>query len=1061
MPLTILSASAGSGKTYRLTREFVNLCLQDEDPASAASVLAMTFTNKATAEMKSRILALLRSIADQNEKIGSDPQQDVLADILNQHGYPTLARRAKQCLRYLIRHYHGFSVSTIDSFFQKVIRQFQRELGRHHPYTVELNQYTVLLHAIDRMLEQLMTESTEYQWIVDWVSENLERDKNWNIRGQLADLGIELFSEQYRAANDGSEANPEQVSQTLREISAELDSIDGKLNGNRQAVKNLLQKLDLDLSEFSYSDKGVVGLWINEEKDLLAIKASKRVMQFDKDVNKLFPSKRNNQKVNDTMLIQLENELIPLYDELQGIIMDELPQWIAYRAVRENIRTYVALRFLQSHIEEYCTDNDIMLISSANELVATALNDANVNLLYEKSGEKYHHLLVDEFQDTSRLQWLGMKPLMENSLAEGRYSMVVGDIKQSIYRWRNSDWRLMHHTVQRDFAHFYPNSESLADNWRSAEQIVDFNNNFYDAVKLKVFSEFMKAYGDHEYVKAFGDIYSNVSQTSRADGDKHGSVLITRLSAQLPDDRKDTDSVMQAWLKAQLDRLFKQGFSCADIALLVRDNKEVRWLMEWFARWDEDVAGGQKYRAVSDKGFLLENSELVQWLISLWKYRQNPSDRSLQALTIWLRECLDGRSSEGDSIFNTPEPLQEIPEAWLNYLKQPVSTLSEWFAGLVKLAGYENTAPVYWLAFMDTVRKFELEFGNEPAMFSAWWDERRAGLGIPPDKSMDAMQVLTIHSAKGLEWPVVIVPFTTAPVEGEFKGNIYVNTGNNPLLEVLGTVPVKMNRNLEDSLFRNTYVDEYLLNIIDQINLLYVATTRPGQHLLLAARERKTGNSPYCYGDLILESMPGSMEPSGIYEDSYVSGDVMAGPYPKEEPTDDTTTLDVPVSIRRQTLRAGAWHFKPLPVEAEPDQPGSRGILVHAVLEHLKDAASLDKCLAELREAGVISNESITDIRPVIETFLNDERVKPWFDPHAEVYAEREIIEIDGKAYRPDRVVYSGGVTTVIDFKTGSGSDRHKEQLKKYMELLQKMGFPNIIGKLAYLDTMTIESLNR
>ncbi|MBK7427123.1 MAG: UvrD-helicase domain-containing protein [Saprospiraceae bacterium] len=384
MPLTILSASAGSGKTYRLSREFVASCLQHEDPSYSGTLLAMTFTNKATAEMKERILHLLKSIMDGEAKIY---QGDPLFPVFESLGPDLIKSRAENVLKYLLKNYHNFNVSTLDSFFQSIIRQFQRELSLDNPYKVELNYDEVLKNSIAYLLNQLESGSPEFMWMLEWISDNLRDGKNWDVRQELEQLGRELLKEE--VTESWSPIEIETLEDAYQHMRAFIESIDKQFRDNQSELRKVLQSNELNGDDFLYAKGSFVNTWLSK-KNIFELNG-KRFLEEADDINKWCKS-----TAPGNVIQAIEGCFEPislLRAKILELQNEHRAKYKSYKAVLRYFRNYVALRFLHKALQAYCRKNDILLLSEANRLVSRVISGSDMSLLYEKSGQQYFRIL--------------------------------------------------------------------------------------------------------------------------------------------------------------------------------------------------------------------------------------------------------------------------------------------------------------------------------------------------------------------------------------------------------------------------------------------------------------------------------------------------------------------------------------------------------------------------------------------------------------------------------------------------------------------------------------------
>ncbi|MBK7427122.1 MAG: hypothetical protein IPI60_08860 [Saprospiraceae bacterium] len=658
--------------------------------------------------------------------------------------------------------------------------------------------------------------------------------------------------------------------------------------------------------------------------------------------------------------------------------------------------------------------------------------------------------------------------MIENSLAEDKASLLVGDIKQAIYRWRNGDWRLMHHQVESDIFQFESmiQRESLDKNWRSSAAIVNFNNSLFSKAVPQLSEVFLADVIPHPLIEAISEIYMDVHQNITKSESDDGSVVVTVLPAEA-EQEEETDEkfyLEKQWLNEQLYQFFELGFKPSDIAVLVRGHFEAAQIMVWMDEWDILDTQEGRFKAVSEKGYLMKNNDAIQFLVYALRHRIEPGQRAIRANVLYFWQRLQGLKEVSKPFWN-PESPQQLPKE-LNMIRDSqLMSLSQWMSMLIRELELQPDEPAFLSAFLDLVREFELKQGNEPYEFPEWWASRVENTGIPSNQSLEAIQVMTIHKSKGLQFPVVILPFTGGKLvntrnTGEL---IYVTHDEDPVLNILGKVPVSMSKStLEESWFFEDWKQEYIMKAIDTLNMLYVATTRAEQHLRIAVTEQKPNSKGLMemktIGDLLQNSWPDNSHCSG---QQVIYGNPLALPW-KSNNTETFETFDVPnLSIRNSGLRTGVWLDRELPSDQgeSQDTARSRGIIMHEALARMQDVTEIDRILIVLKEEGILAESQFKSTRQQLQDFLSHPEIINWFQPTQTFYAEREIIEVDGKSYRPDRVLVFADKTVLIDFKTGMPHAKYQKQLKQYVTLLDKMGLPPVEAYLAYISPVHIEKL--
>jgi ATP-dependent helicase/nuclease subunit A len=1055
MPLLQLSASAGSGKTHRLSREFVKLCLRSAAPEAVSGLIAMTFTNKATAEMKERILHLLFDLS-QVKDMADIQHESFLLPIARDLGLDGFKNRAHQTLRYLLKNYHLFSISTIDSFFQKIISLFQRELHLMHELKIELDQDIILYKAVDHLIEHLQPSDEAFLWILRWVESTMDEDKSWDFRNQLRTRGNDLFKE---GVIDRWSDEPDW--QSFYEVKDQMEAfckeVDQTIEASRDNLQYILDHNGLTIADFKGGQKGPI-------QSLLKCKSLENVDSKINLIERLLNKDTWTPKASVSS--DVEDQLVQLFDQLGIIYHQKRPKYIAYKAVSKNFYAYLTLRFLYHALLKVAKEEDVLLISESSRLVNQVIKDADDSLLYEKTGQRYRHLMVDEFQDTSSAQWENLVPLFVNAMSEGQECLVVGDIKQAIYRFRNGDWRIMHEGIQKGLSSYTIKLENLEDNWRSSRSIVEFNNTFFPA-----FIQFLKGKEELNHFPAvYKDtldlLYDSVAQNPRKPKGFEGSVelyVLTPTDESNPRDEEETSvgTHYLEWLDEVLSRAYDANFTSSDIAILVRNNKEVRTVLTYLEILQQRKPKGDQFVGISDGGFLLKHSKLIQLLIAVLNLKTYPANDYLLPLIEHFWQEIHGEDSKAPLLFKREH---QLPEPIQIALHTPIHTLTEWFFQCLKVWQLTSYQAHYVFAFMDLVRQFELNEGGDAELFLEWWEDRGVKRGLSSGSDQSAIQVMTIHKSKGLQFPIVILPFLEADVlTPSTRTEFYVSDETDPILSKLGSFPLTYTKLLMESSLKDFVIQEQFMHLVDNLNLMYVAFTRPEQQLILGIEFPKLSDKGEVLkkniaSNLILASL-GFNDPQRIEPYFLLKGDPnckKSQTIHKEGNTSSPVFIDE-VNVRQYTLTKGIWRERPLPLSDMSDQTAKRrGVIMHRIMEVIQGPGHLDAALQLCIEEGLLKDLELEAIKLSMTQFLAMEEVAGWFDPKWKIYKEHSIINVDGKVYRPDRVLVSQHATLLIDYKTGAERKEYIKQMEQYKSLLKAMGLPHVSGILAFVDKQTL-----
>ena len=766
-PVSLVKASAGSGKTYRLTRDYLDLLLEG-DPQRYKHILAVTFTNKATDEMKSRVIEALYD----RSRDPDDPQ----------------AAQAADCLSRMLHDYSCFSVSTIDKFFQTVMRAFSRELGQYASYRVELDDAAVIDQVVDQLLDSLADPANRdlLDWFRTYSFSLAEQGKSWNIAAPLKDMSRHFLDESF--------LRKIRLAPGILDDRSKIKTFAGKVNGMiarfeseclrfAREMEDLARRHGRELDGFKWKGKGpmmVFRKWL--KGDYAAPNVDRLAVALDG-----FPA-------------QAEMEAL-----VNGAIRHHADGWIDYNTavlIRNNLHLLGIYADVLRGLQTYLKENNVVLLKQSTDLLNRLIDQDDTPFVYEKIGNRFDHLLLDEAQDTSVLQWDNFKPLFRNSVAQGSRNLVVGDIKQSIYRWRGSDWHLLSDYLYDDLGRESIRTDSLSENWRSGAAVVQFNNRFFSEVGPK-----LAAGPDSARIGAeVGAIYSDSLQRVPSQHADHpeGYVQLSFLSGEAVE-----EAGMASWhepalerMRADIDRLLQEGYAYKDMTVLVRKNAEGTEVASYL------IAHG--ISVLTEDSLQVGASPCIARLMAMLSRQVNPDDPVSQILAVRLGE--ENSVAESASLYETCERLLDDPA----------------------LAHSEADLPFIY-AFLDLVLAYQEKYGSSLRGFVKWWNESGRGKSVCAPDGQNAVRVMTIHKSKGLTLDAVLIPFVDQPLTSPpmLQPTLWCETSG-PFAE-LGLIPVKASKALQNSRFAKEFEQETLLQHVDTINTWYVAFTRARSCMFLYA----------------------------------------------------------------------------------------------------------------------------------------------------------------------------------------------------------------------------------
>ena len=1072
-PLTVYKASAGSGKTFTLATEYIKLVVQD--PQCYRNILAVTFTNKATEEMKMRILSQLYGIwkrlpdSDKYKKVIRE--KTGLSDTV-------VSERAGMALGYLLHNYNYFRVETIDTFFQGVLRNLARELDLTANLRIGLNDSQVEELAVDQLIEDLHTTDILLQWLLKYIMDNISDDKSWNVIGQIKAFGKTIFHDNYKNVSNTLRQKMEEpgffdrYTARLKEL---RQSAEERMKGFAQDFFDTIASEGLMIDDFSYGKSGICGFFLKLQDGVFdESSVGKRVIDSmgdpEKWCKKTHPRKELIYSLADSSLGQI----------LRMAFEERPRQWKIYQSADITLRHLSQLRLLGSiekKVRELNESANRFLLSDTQQLLHALIDGSDTPFIFEKIGSQLQHVMIDEFQDTSTVQWQNFKVLLSETMSqEDTENLIVGDVKQSIYRWRSGDWQLLN-DIQAQF----PDPEAqldirtLSTNYRSQRNIIEFNNLFFStAAQL----EYLALQDDPE-ATALQRAYADVEQTVPDKLEENGLIHIQLL----PSEDYQENTLMQ--IADIVCDLRDKGIKPSEMAILVRSNASIPLIADYFTKHLPDI------RIVSDEAFRLDASVAVNLLVEALHLITHPDDSLAKADIAKLYQCyvLESQTTDNELLLST-NPLDELlPEAYINHFEELLNlSLYELTERLYTIFGLNRLKgqSAYLCAFYDQLISFTTENSTGIDAFVTEWEENLCAKTIQSDE-IDGIRLISIHKSKGLEFDHVIIPFCDWQLE-KSQGNILWCQPDEAPFNELPIVPIDYNqKQMMGTIYEDDYRHEHLQNTVDNLNLLYVAFTRASQSLfVIGKRHAKNSRSVLIEQVLplvsekkptaILSGIENENEPlvfsfgSLIVRTAEDTSCTNLSPNPFLQQTTtigiDIDTFDNPVSFRQSNR---SKDFITQQDEENDDQQQRQyiktGSILHQIFSTIRTTADIDVALKRLQLEGILYDEQITaeKISSMLRKRLQNPRVADWFSDRWTLFNECTILTVeDGEVIerRPDRVMTDGNEWVVVDFKFGSPKDEYHDQVRQYMQLLADMGHSNIKGFLWFVYSNKITEVS-
>lgn len=1062
-PLNIYRASAGSGKTHLLTGFYLKqLFLPTELPDASntelrfSEILAVTFTNKATAEMKGRIIQDLYLLS-------VNPQKSHYWEDVNPEGSKTpeqISKKAKELLVQILNDYASFNISTIDSFFQKVVRSFARELNVSGNYEIEMDLDKTLDATLSNFLDKLdeRKQKETFDWLVEFSENRNEEGAGWDFREPLLKMAKRaLSSEEYR--NHSQQIK--EFTQNKKALHAYENLLRSIRKEWREDIKrlgqdglNTLERYGLQVRDFSRSFPSRLADWANYESGKIPEPTSTFINAAENPDTWFTKKSQYAKGLNPDAETAIKDVFARCVGHFTG---KPFRDYCTATAIARNLYELGIMANIDEELKAYCDEQNMMMLSSTNELLSRLIGPDDAPFIYEKTGTRIKSYMIDEFQDTSGMQWGNFVPLIDNSLGQGYQNLIVGDVKQSIYRWRGSDWGLL--DSQLNLYHpkmHFEDPEALKVNWRSLDSIVDFNNHFFQTASEQLDS----LAGTKQISRIYRDLEQELPDNLKNDPsapkglvsieflechDEEGNVIEKPNAEQ-----KEAESMRR--LPEQIIRLMDLGFRPKDIAILCRRKAECSKVAQTLLKYkQENPNSTYKMDIISNEALLISSRTSVQTVINVMRHLQTP-ESNIQCMVAYTGFFqLEGASPSKalDQYFSmTPEgqifdkmlahhPLYEMTEQIIGKLPQPVQQLD---------------AP-FLQAFRDQVLSFSGTQGSDLTSFLQWWDQSGCTQSISTPDGQDAIQILTIHKSKGLGMPAIILPYASweMDLDSSHSEVFWCQPKEEPFTQDI-LLPVKLDKSLTSTIFAEEFAEERLRTVIDNLNTAYVAFTRAKEAMIIMTPKPKGKVGGSMLEDLLSDYCK---LPQG--ETCLTKGDSRRREQ-EEQSHAATSQEDSVVTCGEDFLFLETTPLPKVKVLHSPLLPDvtakDKGTYIHRVLQEIRTLDGAASSIHSLYLRGIINPEIIseTEMQQVISQLLSNPQVQPWFASDLTILNEQSITDSKGNLQRLDRLVITPqGRAIVIDYKTGHYNKEYRSQIKGYMEALRQIGYSNVEGYLLFI----------
>ena len=1049
--LKIYRASAGSGKTFTLALEYIKLLI--ENPGAYRNILAVTFTNKATAEMKERILGKLYGVANR-----LDDAKDYMAKIRERMpnlDEETIAARAQTALDLLLHDYGHFRIQTIDAFFQSVLRGLAKELDLNGDIEISVDDKELLGEAVDTYIKQLEPNTDNFIQVVRYIEEKLVTGKKWRVSNELKAFAYNITKEEYQQRGD--KLREEIESENGRLLKKFYDDVTAEKKRIEEKSKFLGEEFFRLASGYDVADFAgkSTGIWLTftkmKEGEIVSWAATKAALATT-------PEKISKK--------------CPYVNEIADLIKQAVPLYIAHLNSKLSLENYHQLGMLNNIAatlkEENARENRFLLADTSHLLSTMVAN--NTSFIFEKIGTEIDHIFIDEFQDTSKLQWNCFEVLLKEVLARGNFNLIVGDVKQSIYRWRNSDWNIMNNIgsyFRRDQISFGNQDVKIdgtiykSTNYRSDRRVVEFNNTLYKSsveVINNSYSDRIDSAGMMEIEQAYSDVAQAVPQKKPLEG----YVEVRRITK--PEECENFTEAATEQLMDTLSCLIEEkNVAPGEITILTRFNKEMQPVVEAFNKRFKDL------KIVSDEAYRLSSSLTVQLIISALRYIATPNDRINIANMVKLYDKVIKKAQQDFTGTINGKVEELLPRDFCDSLQRlkelPLYEMIERLLALLDVSKAKDEE-AYIYTFLDHTSQYINSRSSDINKLLKAWDEKICDKCIPAE-SVDSVRIMTVHKSKGLEFHTVIIPYCNWILTGDVRTLLWCKTTDEPY-NTLSLLPINCKTAVKDSIYKKEYYNEFLYQIVDNLNILYVATTRAKSNLyVFTDASNGRGENVSKLMNAIVEKI--KENPGFNYDDGCLSFGEVVGSKKKEEKCNLETTAENPFEAKPR-VAIQPFEYYDSKIEFRQSNETERflthdkdeerqygyiedGKLMHLVMSGISTAADISPTLDRLMIDGLISSTEHYDrIKRLVERAISSKDASCWFDGNYRLYNECAILS-DGetKSRRPDRVMIKDNEAVVVDYKFGKEREEYDIQVRNYMRLLSEIGYTNVKGYVWYV----------
>jgi ATP-dependent exoDNAse (exonuclease V) beta subunit len=1054
MPITtqnnfiVYKSSAGSGKTFTLVKEYLKLALVDKHALTKAykGILAITFTNKAASEMKWRIIKALKEISLESN--------DMLSSLISKElaiSKPDLKSRAEIVLTDILHNYSDFSIGTIDSFTHRIIRTFALDLKLPINFQIETDSEAVFRKVIATLINNLGKDKLITNYLVQFSLAQIEDNKNWDPEQTLIDFIKEINKEGVgdliNQLQDKTISDFDAIKKQLKALTNEFEAY-LKLNGE-QALK-LINDRQLTKDAFASGGSGIYNFFVKlatlkstSQQDLFGANVIKTLEQ-----DKWYGGKASSDE--KSAIDSIKSDLEKIAKNVLEYLQKKEQRYNAFKLIYKNIYAMGLVNELAKLTNDYKNDENILFISEFNERISEVVNNEPTPFIFERLGDKYKHFLLDEFQDTSAMQWQNMLPLIDNSLGNGHLNLIVGDGKQSIYRWRNADVEQFVNLPNVNATHkndlllerehsLIRNYEGrvLESNYRSESAIVKFNNALFDYLSNTVLNDDLKK------------IYHQQKQLHKTDDFGYVSIDFPELGEE------DTDTINTQYILKHIQQAVTDGYSYNDVCIIIRQNRHGNTAANFLIKNGIPV--------VSADSLLLGHAKEVTVILAFLKYISNQKDYLSASVVInylheqhfcneaqyilFLRELNTSKTKSLFTILNDCKLSVDI-------LKLTASNLFDSCLEIVSTLKLNESNPQYIRFFLDEVLGFLQSNTSNTTLFLDWWERRAEKASVIIPEGINAVNIMTIHASKGLEFLVVITPYLAWDIEK--TQSIWVGLNEEDI--DLPVALINTTKAADETIYKPLAERERQQQTLDSLNMLYVDFTRAVDRLHIISPQLKKKSAKNCHTWLT--------DFANMQTEYDAANHILEfGNLTKKTKTHHKVGLeqlqikDLAFNQNPDVIQIkGASNYN---ANEEVTKAREYGILVHYILSKIKTKDDVESVIKEAVLAGDITIEESQKMLLEIKQLVSINSIASYFEKGVDVKNELEILTSTGEILRPDRVVVANNQAVVIDYKTGKkNAQKYHAQMRDYEFALLSLGYTSVKKLLLYIQEQEVEVLN-